>query len=115
MTSKNKEKYNNRVLIRIGGFVQNTQSRSRRYKQGVCGCAPASKILKNSGTGFFNMVQMASHLRCLLLHGNGDFRGRVLVRIGGLYKTHNAVTGILRYVEGNDNLSSWKIKKHCHA
>lgn len=61
------------------------------------------------------MVQMASHLRCLLLHGNGDFRGRVLVRIGGLYKTHNAVTGILRYVEGNDNLSSWKIKKHCHA
>lgn len=36
---------------------------------------------------------MASHLRCLLFHENGDFRGRVLVRIGGLYKTHNAVTG----------------------
>lgn len=46
---------------------------------------------------------MASHLRCLLFHGNGDFRGRVLARIGGLYKTHNAVNGILRNMEGNDN------------
>ena len=36
---------------------------------------------------------MASHLRCLLFHGNGDFRGRVLARLGGLYKTHNAGIG----------------------
>ncbi len=56
MTSRNKGKNNNCVLIRIGGFVKNTQCRLRRYKQGVWGYAPTSKILKNSGTGFFNMV-----------------------------------------------------------
>lgn len=36
---------------------------------------------------------MASHLRCLLLRENGDFHGRVLARIGGLNKTHDAVNG----------------------
>lgn len=56
MTSKNKIKDNNRVLIRIGGFVQNTKSRLWRYTKGVWGYAPTSKILKNSGTGFFNMM-----------------------------------------------------------
>ena len=55
MRNKNSEKDNNCVLIRIGGFVQNTLCRLRR-KQGVWGYAPTSEILKNSGTGFFNMV-----------------------------------------------------------
>lgn len=41
---------------------------------------------------------MASHLRCLLLHGNGDFRGRVLARLGGLYKTHDASVGKKMFV-----------------
>jgi len=36
---------------------------------------------------------MASHLRCLLFHGNGDFRGRVLSAIGRMLKTHNAISG----------------------
>lgn len=36
---------------------------------------------------------MASHLRCLLFHGNGDFRGRVLSAIGRMLKTHSAVSG----------------------
>lgn len=56
MISKNKGKDNTCILIRIDGFVQNTQCRLRRNKQGVWGYAPTSKILKNSGTGFFNMV-----------------------------------------------------------
>ena len=57
---------------------------------------------------------MASHLRCLLFHENGDFRGRVLVRIGGLYKTHNAVTGkraFLRNIESHVILSSWETRE----
>lgn len=37
---------------------------------------------------------MGTHLRCLLLRENGDFHGRVLARLGGLYKTHSAVNGI---------------------
>ena len=36
---------------------------------------------------------MASHSRCLLFRENGDFHGRVLARIGGLYKTQDAVNG----------------------
>lgn len=67
---------------------------------------------------------MASHSRCLLLHGNGDFRGRVLAHIGGLYKTQNAVNGILKKMEENDkyikkkylrNLTRviYRKKKHC--
>ena len=33
---------------------------------------------------------MGTHLRGLLLRENGDFHGRVLARIGGLYKTQIA-------------------------
>ncbi len=36
---------------------------------------------------------MASHLRCLLFHGWRSRGSRVLARIGGLYKTQNAVNG----------------------
>ena len=50
---------------------------------------------------------MASHLRCLLFHENGDFRGRVLVRIGGLYKTYNAVNGRESVLE--------KYRKSCYG
>ena len=52
MINKNSRKDNNRVLIRIGGFAQNTLSRLRR-KQGVWGYAPTSKILKKLRHGDF--------------------------------------------------------------
>lgn len=39
------------------------------------------------------MVQMSTHLRCLLFHGWRPRGSRVLARIGGLHKTQNAVNG----------------------
>lgn len=52
-----------------------------------------AKYLKIPVRKFLNMVQMGTHLRCLLFRENGDFHGRVLARKGGLDKTHDAVNG----------------------
>ena len=41
---------------------------------------------------------MGAHLRWLLLRENGDFHGRVLARLGGLYETHNAVNGRKKWI-----------------
>ena len=53
---------------------------------------------------------MASHLRCLLFRENGDFHGRVLARIGGLYKTQNAVNGKI-IVLGDEVIGIGYVKK----
>lgn len=63
------------------------------YKKGFGDVPQQAKYRKIPVRKFFYMVQLCTQLRCLLFHGNGDFRGRVLSAIGRMFKTHNAVSG----------------------